>query len=630
MELISFLILFPLVISVLLLFLPNNVFQKIVVYTSTAVIMLAVIFLTFKYFNSGSLFFSFSDVELINKTIFYLELALSFILLFLAFKYKKILVIIFLAIQFFFMLTLEKGLSLVESHTPLYLDQFSLIMALIIGIIGGIICIYAVTYMKGFHKDHQEVQDRRPFFFFILFVFISSMFAIVFTNNLSWLYFAWEITTVCSFLLIGYKKDAESIKNSFWALLINLFGGICFAIALIYMVNILHVIELSSLTTLKGFIVFLPLVALSIAGLTKSAQLPFSTWLTGAMVAPTPVSALLHSSTMVKAGVFLLVKMAPMYTGTAIGILVALIGGFTFLITSFIAVTQRDAKKILAYSTIANLGLIVLCAGIGTYEAVWAAILLIIFHAIAKCLLFLCVGLVEHILHNRDLESMDGLILKMPKLAWSMLIGMAGMFLAPFGMLISKWAVLKALTEVHPSLAIIVIFGSAATLLFWVKWMGKLLIGVENPEEDIEKSIKPGEWASVFSLGFLTVAVCLFFPVIAAVLIEPYIINIYGHAVSLGEGNIIIMTIMMGLLFVFPFTFPWVKKDKRVRISDPYLAGLNSGTRDNFYNSLHQIIPIDLKNYYLTGYLSESKLLKIGFVLSWILIIFMFVRIFII
>src|SRR5204863_7003783 len=115
-------------------------------------------------------------------------------------------------------------------------------------------------------------------------------------------------------------------------------------------------------------------------------------------------------------------------------------------------------------STVANLGLIVLCGGIGTHAAVWAGVLLIIFHALAKCLLFLCVGVVEHRLHSRDIEAMSGLVKQMPRLAVMMLIGMAGMFLAPFGMLISKWAVLKAVVDASPPLSVLVAFGSAATL----------------------------------------------------------------------------------------------------------------------------------------------------------------------
>ena len=129
----------------------------------------------------------------------------------------------------------------------------------------------------------------------------------------------------------------------------------------------------------------------------------------------------------------------------------------------------------LAWSTVANLGLIVLCGGIGTYEAVWAGVLLIIFHAVAKCLLFLCVGVVEHKLHSRNIEDMSGLVVSMPRVSVMMQIGMAGMFLAPFGMLISKWAVLKAVVDASPLLSVFIVFGSSATLFFWVKWMGKLL-----------------------------------------------------------------------------------------------------------------------------------------------------------
>ena len=149
------------------------------------------------------------------------------------------------------------------------------------------------------------------------------------------------------------------------------------------------------------------------------------------------------------------------------------------------AITTSDAKRVLAWSTVANLGLIVMCGGIGTYEAVWAGVLLIIFHAVAKCLLFLCVGVVEHRLHSRDIEAMCGLMLNMPRVAIMMLIGMAGMFLAPFGMLISKWAVLKAVVDAYPSLSVFIVFGSAATLFFWVKWMGKLL-EVVRPREPAE------------------------------------------------------------------------------------------------------------------------------------------------
>ena len=145
----------------------------------------------------------------------------------------------------------------------------------------------------------------------------------------------------------------------------------------------------------------MPATLIGFAGLTKAAQLPFSSWLLGAMVAPTPVSALLHSS---HDGQGRRLRASsgsrPCSQNTLPGLALGLVGGVTFLVASAVAVTQTNAKRVLAYSTVANLGLVVACGGIGTYEAVWAAILLIIFHAVAKSLLFLGVGTIEHQVHS--------------------------------------------------------------------------------------------------------------------------------------------------------------------------------------------------------------------------------------
>ncbi len=188
-----------------------------------------------------------------------------------------------------------------------------------------------------------------------------------------------------------------------------------FAVGLVYLYHSSQVMELDKLILLDKSYVLLPAVCIAFAGLVKSAQFPFSSWLTGAMVAPTPVSALLHSSTMVKAGVYIILRVAPVLENTVAAKMLMLIGGVTFLITAFIAISQSNAKKVLAYSTISNLGLIVACAGINTYAAVWSALLLIIFHAVAKSLLFLCVGIIEYKLGSRDIEDMDYLIMRTAK-----------------------------------------------------------------------------------------------------------------------------------------------------------------------------------------------------------------------
>jgi ech hydrogenase subunit A len=497
-----------------------------------------------------------------------------------------------------------------EAVNNLFVDKLSVIMALINGVLGGGICLYALGYMRAYHEvEHPEVTDRRPVFFSLLFVFMGAMFGIIFANNLLWFYFFWEVTTLCSFLLIGYTRKPEAIRNSLQALTVNLAGGLAFALAIVLFHRVSGRIELSALTHSSSTLAMLPVVLLCFAGLTKSAQLPFSGWLLGAMVAPTPVSALLHSSTMVKAGVYLVLRLAPLLAGSAAGIMVVLIGGMTFLVGSFAAVSARDAKKVLAYSTIANLGLIVLCGGIGTAEAVWAGVLLIIFHAVAKCLLFLCVGVVEHQLHSRDIEAMSGLILQAPRIAVMMLIGMAGMFLAPFGMLISKWAVLKAVVDAYPLLSAFIVFGSSATLFFWVKWMGKLLETV-HPRHSSEKELDPGQSVTLYGLALATFATCLLFPFISSTFIEPYVESVFGQSVAMSHGNILIMTMMLLMVMLFPLSF--LNCGRGVKVMDAYLGGANQAGSVRFRGFMGQSREVCLHNYYLPGFFNESLLFTWG------------------
>jgi len=339
--------------------------------------------------------------------------------------------------------------------------------------------------------------------------------------------------------------------------------------------------------------------------------MPFSSWLLGAMAAPTPVSALLHSSTMVKAGVYLIVRLAPVLQGSLPGVMIALIGGVTFLLASLIAISQSDAKRVLAYSTVANLGLIVMCGGIGTYESVWAAILLIIFHAITKALLFLSVGTIEQRTGSRDIEDMSGLIVSMPKLSIMVQIGIAGMFLAPFGMLVSKWAVLRALVDFNPLLAVFVVFGSSATLFFWVKWMGKLL-EVTKAHQNLERGIAAKQWVSLGALAALTLAICGFYPLVSSLLIEPYVIDIYGTIRTMSQGNILIMSIMLGLVALFPLTF--FVYGRRVKVVDPYLGGGNVESSFHFLGAAGEVKSMRMSNYYLGKAFGERTLSTAGII----------------
>jgi ech hydrogenase subunit A len=592
-----------------------------VIKLSALLISLAAIGLLFTTFNQDIQYFK-AESHLIDRIMFFAELALAGYVVYLGVKFKRPWVIFFILIQTVLMIYFEYSCGWrVMVGSNLFVDKFSIIMSLVVGIIGSLICIYSIGYMHDFHEDyHKEIKDRRNLFFFLIFIFLSAMFGVIFSNNLLWLYFFWEVTTLCSFLLIGYKRTEESRKNAFCALEINLLGGLAFLIGIIYLYRTVGSIELSQIMLLGKAGALIPVILICFAGLTKSAQLPFSSWLLGAMVAPTPVSALLHSSTMVKAGVYIILRFAAVLQGTLAGFALALIGGVTFLVASFVAISQSDAKKILAYSTIANLGLIVLCAGIGTYEAMWAAILLIIFHAVAKCLLFLCVGTVEHKIHSRNIENMSGLIITLPKISIMLQIGMAGMFLAPFGMLISKWAVLKALVDYNPLLAIFVVFGSSATLFFWVKWMGKLIIVSENKEE-MESGISKSQWLPLTVLSFLTISVCGFFPLVSSVLIEPYCLEIYGRTITMSSGNIVIMSIMLTMVMLFPLSF--INYGKKVKVVDAYLGGANVNNNVQFRGSAGAIENMSMHNYYLEDYFGEKRFLKFGIVISVVLVIAM-------
>jgi ech hydrogenase subunit A len=547
----------------------------------------------------------------INLVMQFVEIGMSIYIIYVGVRAKRPLIVALALAQAGLMVWFEitQGEHL-EVAQQLFVDKLSVIMALINGLVGGGICIYALGYMREYHTvAHRDVPDRRPLFFGLLFIFMSAMFGLIFANNLVWLFLFWEITTLCSFLLIGYTQTDEAKRNALRALVMNLAGGLAFAVAIVWLHRQTGRIELQALIASKQSLVLLPAALLCFAGITKSAQLPFSSWLLGAMVAPTPVSALLHSSTMVKAGVYLVLRMAPVVAGTKVGMMVALVGAVTFVVASLAAITSSEAKRVLAWSTVANLGLIVLCGGIGTYEAVWAGILLIIFHAVAKCLLFLCVGVVEHKLHSRNIEDMSGLVVRMPRVAIMMQIGMAGMFLAPFGMLISKWAVLKAVVDAYPSLSVFIAFGSAATLFFWVKWMGKL-VQVVGPAKRIKKEMVLGEAIALYGLSAATAMACLLFPLISSHFIEPYIFAVYGQPVSLGEGNVIIMTIMMGMVMLFPLSF--MNYGRGVKVVDAYLGGANVHSSVQFRSTADSVQDVAIGNYYLRNIFSEAWLSRWG------------------
>ena len=473
-AIIPFLMIFPFAAALLMYVTRVNRIRNVISYISAGILIAATGLLCALWAADGLNVTGLYETAFIpDRLILISELILMVYVTALCIKYKRYWVCLLsivptLLIAWFELETPEK------SEAPrIVVDHLSILMCVIIGIIGSFIIIYAVGYMHGYHHHHTEFRDRRYYFFTLLFVFLGAMYGFVLSDNLLWIDFFWELTSVCSFLLIGYTHEPVAVKNSFRALWMNLLGGTALAVGIVYFgmstgsVSLADLVELGQSGDPSAEVA---VALIAFAALTKAAQMPFSTWLIGAMVAPTPSSALLHSATMVKAGIYVLFRLSPAMASTTTGSMISFIGGFTFLITSFMAIAQSDGKKVLAFSTISNLGLMVACAGVGTAETIWAGIFLMLFHAISKSLLFQDVGATENSLHSRDIEDMHGLLYILPRLAFFMFIGIAGMFLAPFGMLISKWSALKAsVNEGNILLVFFICFGSATTSFYWTK-----------------------------------------------------------------------------------------------------------------------------------------------------------------
>ncbi|MBL1407763.1 hydrogen gas-evolving membrane-bound hydrogenase subunit E [Sphingobacterium faecale] len=303
----------------------------------------------------------------------------------------------------------------------LKLDGLSLLFALLITGIGTAIFTYARSYLKG-----HIYFDR---FFGYLFLFMSAMLGVVLSDNIILLFIFWELTSISSFFLIGFNNDnAESRKSALTALSITGLGGFFLLAALILAANITGTFSISTMIANRSLILdhdLYPLVIslLFIGAFTKSAQFPFHFWLPGAMKAPTPVSAYLHSATMVKAGIYVLARFTPVLGGTDYwNYTLMVVGGVTMLYAAIHALFRIDLKGILAYSTISALGILTFLIGIGTQDAFIAAMVFLLAHALYKATLFMVTGIIDHETGTRDTTVLAGLKKVMPPVALAALL----------------------------------------------------------------------------------------------------------------------------------------------------------------------------------------------------------------
>lgn len=289
-----------------------------------------------------------------------------------------------------------------------YMDGLSLLFVLLITGIGFLVFLYTSSYLKNHPFLHR--------FYCFLLIFMGAMLGLVLADNLILLFVFWEMTSISSFFLIGFDNEKESSRRSaLIALAVTALGGLFLLVALLLMG---HTLGSFSLRYLLSHPMDIPLDAvyytivfcLFMAAFTKSAQFPFHFWLPGAMDAPTPVSTYLHSATMVKAGIFILLRLSPILGGTPFwNNTLMVIGGITMLYSVVQVFYKTDLKNILAYSTIAALGVLVFLTGIGTREALLAAVYFILIHALYKAALFLITGTIDYSTGSRDSTRLYGL-----------------------------------------------------------------------------------------------------------------------------------------------------------------------------------------------------------------------------
>lgn len=496
-------------------------------------------------------------------------------------------------------------------------DQLALMMVLIISIVGSIICYQAIPYMEEHERHYRLARSRQPRFFFVMLIFLGAMNGLVLFNDLTVIYFFFEVTTLCSFLLIGHDRTTIATQNALRALWMNSLGGAAFILGIVAAFHATGTLELQTFLEAPGSagsgVYLLALALLCVAAFIKSAQFPFQSWLLGAMVAPTPVSALLHSSTMVKVGVYMVLRLAPGFAGTLLSQSVAVFGAFCFLAGAALAVGQSNGKKVLAYSTISNLGLIFACAGLDTAEAMTAAMLLLVFHAVIKAMLFLSVGAIEQRIASRDIEDMRGLYAVMPVTALIAVAGVGMMIMPPFGVLLSKWMAMQAAAK-NLYVIVMVALGSALTVMYWARWAGTLMSDPfagrfhreQQPLLTWMALVPLCAFAAVLSACAPFLYVRMILPVLGARYTPTY--TAAGGVLENATGTFAVFPLCLVALFGLLVAFIALRRAFGAKIVPAYMSGVQTGEPGMFKGPMNLPVKAEAKNYYLDSIFGEARL----------------------
>jgi len=409
----------------------------------------------------------------------------------------------------------------------LRMDGFAWLFSMLIAGIGFLVVVYARYYMSE--------DDPVPRFFSFLLAFMGAMLGIVISGNVILLSVFWELTSIFSFLLISYwHNNAAARDGARMALTITGIGGFCLLIGLLLIGNIVGSYDLDKILAagdvIRGHSLYVPaLVFILLGALTKSAQFPFHFWLPNAMAAPTPVSAFLHSATMVKAGVFLLVRFWPALSGTYEWFyLVGLAGIVTLVLGAYFAMFQQDLKGLLAYSTISHLGLITTLLSLGSPLATVAAIFHMVNHATFKASLFMAAGIIDHETGTRDMRRLSGLFRYLPITGTLAMVASAAMAGVPLlNGFLSKEMFFAEAVETHADsildriLPYVATLASAFSVAYSLRFIHTVFFGPPPVDLPKPKPHEPPRWMR-FPIDLLVVA-CLIVGIIPAISIGPFL-----------------------------------------------------------------------------------------------------------
>ena len=407
------------------------------------------------------------------------------------------------------------------------LDGLSLTFALLITGVGALVALYSTAYLGG-HRHYAR-------FVAYLLAFMAGMLGLVLSDDLLALFVFWEITTISSYLLIGFESDdANSRRNALQALVVTGTGGLAFLAGIVLMGFASGGFSVAGLGDLTGHPLYGAILVLVLAGaFTKSAQVPFHFWLPNAMAAPTPVSAYLHSATMVKGGVYLLARLSPNLGGTeAWTWTLCLFGGVTAVFASVVAMRQTDMKQVLAWTTLMALGTLVLFLGAGTEGAIEGMVVFLLVHALYKAALFLVAGLVDHGTGTRELGVLRGIGRAMPATFLAALLAGASMAgLPPFFGFLGKEYLYKGALD-GPLMPWVVLCAFAASALMFAVALIVAWRPFAGPR--MEGDVHEGPWpmlAGPLVLAGLGLA-CGVLPGLARPLYEPAAAAVLGEAVT--------------------------------------------------------------------------------------------------